>query len=445
VEAVRSAPQPRLREAASREETRPQSQSCDDLATALREAGDQGRETALLVLRINEFRELAETLGESCGLRLMGQVESRLLECLRMSDVAAQVSDDEFAIVLGYLGKLEDVNFVAGRLVKACSGVYELGEMNTHIRTSVGIALCPPGEGEAAELLRFARVALRGEGAGDLQGCHLFSRELLERQQRVVWMEAELEKALQQDRFILHYQPQYHADSRQILGLEALVRMRAESGELIPPDDFISLAENNGFIVELGRWVIFEACRQLAQWRKNGCDPVRIAVNVSPRQLLDDSLPGIVDQAIADHELDYADLELEITEECMLECSPVVERVLRALHRRGVRIAIDDFGTGYSSFVYLSRLPLNIIKMDRSFVSGIPDDPRAGQVVTAMIAMARELGFEVTVEGIETPEQCDFLLNSGCDLGQGFGLARPQGAHKIEKLLRQPRYLQAVS
>jgi EAL domain-containing protein (putative c-di-GMP-specific phosphodiesterase class I) len=374
----------------------------------------------------------------------MRQVEVRLLECLRMYDVAAQVSDDEFAIVLGRLGKLEDVNFVAGRLVDACSGVYELGGMNTHVRTAVGIALCSPDGDAADELLRYARVALRGAEEGGTQGCHLFSRELLERQQRIVWMEAELEKALAQDRFLLHYQPQYHANSKRIVGLEALVRMRGESGELIPPDDFIPLAESNGFIVSLGRWVIFEACRQLAQWRENGCGGVRMAVNVSPRQLVDEGLLHVIDEAVATHQLAYSDLELEITEQCMLESSPVAERALKELNRRGVRIAIDDFGTGYSSFVYLSRLPLDILKMDRTFIAGIPDDPRAGQVVTAMVAMARELGFEIAVEGVETPEQREFLRASGCDLGQGFGLARPQCAHKIEKLLRPPRYLKAV-
>jgi EAL domain-containing protein (putative c-di-GMP-specific phosphodiesterase class I) len=221
--------------------------------------------------------------------------------------------------------------------------------------------------------------------------------------------------------------------------------MRSASGELNPPDDFIPIAESNGFIVQLGEWVIGEACRQLAYWRGHGYGTLRMAVNVSPQQLLQEGLVETISTAIAKYQLDYTDLEIEITEQPMLEGSPVVAKVLADLNEKGVRIAIDDFGTGYSSFAYLSRLPLNMIKMDRSFLTNISTDPRAGQVATAMIAMARELGFEIIVEGVETPAQRRFLLTSGCDMGQGFGLARPQDAESIERLLMQSLEISAVS
>ncbi|MCZ6831562.1 MAG: phosphodiesterase [Gammaproteobacteria bacterium] len=412
-----------------------------DLTAALQRAGVAGEETALLVLRINDYRKLTETLGESFGIELVQHVEARLRDRLRIYDVAERVSDDEFAIVLGRLDKLDDVTSVASRLIESCSGGYDLGELKTRIKTAVGIALYPPDGEEPDELLRYARVALQGADEGDRSGCHIFSRELLERQQRRVWMEAELERALLEDRFTLHYQPQYDADSRKIVGMEALVRLRSETGELIPPDDFIPIAENNGFIVTLGQWVIREACRQLALWREAGCGPLRMAVNVSPLQLVHEDLVHVITEAIEASGLVYSDLELEITEQQMLEHSTVVEKVLGELHGRGVRIAIDDFGTGYSSFVYLSRLPLNLIKMDRSFIANITTDPRAVQVATAMIVMARELGFEIILEGVETAEQQQFLKTSGCDFGQGFGLARPQAPDAIEKLLLEPQYL----
>jgi diguanylate cyclase (GGDEF)-like protein len=323
-----------------------------DLAHSLQRAGAAGEETALLVLRINDYRELTATLGESFGIELAQQVEARLRECLRDYDVAERVSDDEFAIVLGSLERLEDVSLVVSRLLEKCSGAYETCEVNTHVKTAVGIALYPADIDEPDQLLRYARIALHGAVDGGTPGCHFFSRELLERRQRMVWMEAELERALLEERFVLHYQPQYDASSQHIVGMEALVRLRSEGGELIPPNDFIPLAESNGFIVDLGQWVIRQACRQLADWRRVGCGPRRMAVNVSPLQLVDEGLVDVISEAIQESGLAYSDLELEITEQQMLEYSPVVEKTLLELHGRGVRIAIDDFGTGYSSFFY---------------------------------------------------------------------------------------------
>jgi diguanylate cyclase (GGDEF)-like protein len=417
----------------------------DILTAALQRAAIANAETAMLVLRINDYRELSETLGETFGTDLAREVESRLHECLRTYDVAERVSDDEFAIVLDRLDKLDDVTQIASRLVASCSGAYAFEGVSSHVKVAVGIALCPPNGEPLETLLRFARIALRGTTDGEVTGCQFFSSELLERQQRRVWMEAELERALEEDRFVLHYQPQYAAEDAQIVGVEALVRMRSASGELIPPDDFIPIAESNGFVVQLGEWVIGEACRQLAYWRGRGYGTLRMAVNVSPQQLLQEGLVETISNAVTKYQLDYSDLEIEITEQPMLEGSPVVAKVLADLHEKGVRIAIDDFGTGYSSFAYLSRLPLNMIKMDRSFLTDISTDPRAGQVATAMIAMARELGFEIIVEGVETPAQRRFLLTSGCDMGQGFGLARPQEAEAIEQLLMQSLAISAVS
>lgn len=217
--------------------------------------------------------------------------------------------------------------------------------------------------------------------------------------------------------------------------MEALVRMVSDTGELIPPNDFIPIAEENGFIIQLGEWVIHEACRQFSLWRKAGCAPLRIAVNVSPKQLVDDRLIDIVSNAVNEFSLSYRDLELEITEQCVLEYSDSVENTLEELHRRGVRIAVDDFGTGYSSFAYLARLPLDVIKMDRSFLVNVTSDVRAGRVVVATIAMAGALGSEIIAEGVETQAQEDFLRSSGCMLGQGYGFSRPQNSEAMEKLL----------
>ena len=244
-------------------------------------------------------------------------------------------------------------------------------------------------------------------------------------------MAAEIEQALKQNRVVLHYQPQYAIESQRVIGVEALVRLQGADGKLIPPIQFIELAEETGLIVPLGRWVLEEACRQLARWRQAGSGPLRMAVNVSPRQLFEADFVEVVDQAVADAGIEHADLELEITERQVVEHLAGVEQTLRALSARGVRIAIDDFGTGYSSLAYLMQLSVHTVKIDRAFMAEIPEEPRAERIVTAIIAMAEALGMTLTAEGIETPAQQQFLLDAGCQFGQGFGFARPQEAEAI--------------
>ena len=332
---------------------------------------------------------------------------------------------------------LEDINLICERLVQTCSGHYQLAEATPLVNAAIGVALYPGDTSEVNDMERFARIALRRAETSAGKNYNYFSREMLTRQRYKVWMEGELKRAMAEERFILYYQPQYTLDRHEIVGMEALVRLVTVEGEVIQPDDFISIAEENSFIVDLGYWVIREACRQLAAWRKAGCGPDRIAVNVSPRQLLDSNLPQVIDQAVADSGLRHMDLELEVTESCMLEYLSVTGDVLRELREKGVRIAVDDFGAGYSSFATLAQLPLDIFKLDRSFMNNVSDDPRARHVVIAMVAMARELGYQVIAEGVETDQQYRFLQASGCDLGQGYGLARPQDAASISGLLRK--------
>ena len=391
---------------------------------------------ALLVLRIREFRELAESFGDACGQQLSREISRRLAGCVRDSDQVLPLGAGEFAIVLPQPEDLEDVNLICERLVQSCAGHYQLEEVTPLVNAAIGIALYPADTNEVNDVERYAHIALRRAESGTGKDYHYFSREMLTRQRYRIWMEGELKRALSEDRFTLYYQPQYALDSHEIVGMEALVRLLTVEGEVIQPDDFIGIAEENSFIVDLGYWVIREACRQLAEWRQAGCGPDRIAVNVSPRQLLDSQLPDVIDQAIVDSGLLHLDLELEVTESCMLEYLPVTGDVLRKLREKGVRIAVDDFGAGYSSFATLAQLPLDIFKLDRSFMSNVSSDPRARHVVTAMIAMARELGYQVIAEGVETDQQYRFLQASGCDLGQGFGLARPQDAESVSRLLQ---------
>ncbi|MBR9912574.1 MAG: EAL domain-containing protein [Gammaproteobacteria bacterium] len=250
------------------------------------------------------------------------------------------------------------------------------------------------------------------------------------------WITAELEKALADDRFELYYQPLFDIQSQQTVGAEALVRLRAENGELISPDRFIPLTEELGFIVPLGRWILTEACQQLKLWQQQNGGPLRMAVNVSPVQLCDPEFVSTVRTAVESAGIAYSDLELEITEGHVVRYQQQVEQAFNELSALGVSIAIDDFGTGYSALAYLARMPWSRVKIDRSFLTDVPHQQKSRQVVLSILAMAEQLDLEVTAEGIETEAQYRFLVEAGCKTGQGFGYARPQPAAAFQRLLQ---------
>ena len=345
------------------------------------------------------------------------------------------MAHNEFVILLDRLEQREDVAHIAGRLLAHCTGGYHVAGLRLAMKGRIGMSLYPHDTSEPETLLRYARVALREACPQRGEHCHFFASEQLDRLRDQVWMAAEIEQAIEQQRVVLHYQPQYAIDTQRVVGVEALVRLQGTNGELIGPNHFIELAEETGLIVPLGRYVIEEACRQLARWRRTGCGALRMAVNVSPRQLLEADFIELIDRAVANAGIRHSDLELEITERQVVEHMAEVEQTLRTLTGRGVRFAIDDFGTGYSSLAYLMQLSVTTVKIDRAFMAQIPAESRAADIVTAIVAMARALGLTLTAEGIETPEQHQFLLEAGCELGQGFGFARPQDAETIRQYL----------
>ena len=401
----------------------------------LRRARTTNTQAGCLVLEIDSYREIEETFGYQVAEEFSALFENRLLESLRNDDVVYQSANNEFVILLDRLEQPRDAADIAERLLKHCTGIYHSSGLRLAMKGRIGMALYPTDSSEPETLLRYARVALREDRPQHSGHCHFFADEQLDRLRDRMYMASEIEQALEQHRVVLQYQPQYAIDTQRVIGVEALVRLRSESGELIPPNDFIELAEDTGLIVPLGRRVIEEACQQLARWRRAGCGPLRMAINISPRQLLEADFIDIIDQAVARNGIRHADLELEITERQIVEHMTEVEQTLRALTERGVRIAIDDFGTGYSSLAYLIQLSVQTIKIDRSFMAQIPTQSRAGHVVEAIISMGKALGLTLTAEGIETPEQHQFLLEAGCELGQGFGFARPQDAEAIERYL----------
>ena len=401
----------------------------------LQHARTSNKQAGCLVLEIDSYREIEETFGYQLAEEFSALFEYRLVESLRDEDVVYQIDHNEYVILLDCIEERGDAASIAERLFKHCTGIYQSSGVRLPLKTRIGMALYPTDSAEPETLLRYARVALREDLPQHSEHCHFFAAEQLDRLRQRMFMATEIKQAMEQNRVVLQYQPQYAIDTQRVIGVEALVRLRSESGEIIPPNDFIELAEDTGLIVPLGRWVLEEACQQLARWRRAGSGPLRMAVNISPRQLLEADFIDIVDQSVARAGIRHADLELEITERQIVEHITEVEQTLRALAERGVRMAIDDFGTGYSSLSYLVQLSVQTVKIDRTFMSRIPAEDRAGHVVNAIISMAKALGMTMIAEGIETSEQHQFLLDAGCELGQGFGFAKPQFAADIERYL----------
>jgi diguanylate cyclase (GGDEF)-like protein len=403
------------------------------LCKELHAAQTVGQKAQLLVFRISNYSLLVDTFGAEFGAAAEAAVLEQLRSKLRKREPVQKLKGGEFAIVGRGIQSVNSLGAMARRMVEGGTGHYEIKGTPCRLKIDIGASACPEDSHDPEELLRFARFALADPDAE--QGNYSsFSQERFIKQKKTFWIEAEMEKALAESRFKLVYQPQFAIDSGRITGVEALARLYTTDGYQIQPNEFIPVAEDNGFIVQLGQWVIQEACRQLAHWRRTGCQVPRVSVNMSPRQLSDPELLATIETAISEGDLGYGDLEIEITERCVVEESRVVIELLQALRARGVRIAIDDFGTGYSSFAYLAGQPLDMVKLDRSFLARVGNDERIGAVLSGMIEMSRKLGMEVIAEGVESNRQAEFLRDNGCELAQGFALARPQDPERIVQL-----------
>lgn len=380
---------------------------------------------AFAIVQFAERSLLEETFGAEVGHRLGSLIQDRLQRVLRSSDRLVLLNDGGFAVLLDALEDRAAALHELHRIYQDIGGGYQVDGLRLRLTPRMGAVVAGSEEYAPEDLVRHARVALRHAEAGSSGGLECFEPAMLARLRERVRIAGELQQAIQAGRLELHYQPQYELGSGAMVSTEALLRLRDAAGGLVGPDCFIGIAEETGLIVEMGRWVIREACRQLAQWRAEGFELQRMAVNLSPRQLLDMELVPTIRRAVADSGLDYEDLELEITEAQMIENLPLVAEILEEIAELGVRIAVDDFGTGYSSLAYISRLPLHRLKIDRSLVVDAEGSRRAARIVAAVVAIADELGLDVVAEGIETGRQRALVAEAGCKLGQGFLLGRP--------------------
>ena len=395
---------------------------------------------ALLMIDLNRFTSVNDTLGHEVGDQLLQQVGQRFRQVLRDEDILSRIGSDEFAVALLSVTKREHSGLVAEKLLAALETPFVIGAQALHIGACIGIAVYPEDGLDTAALLRFSDVA-RKRVQGHSESSYLFySPEMNQRAKEQWQLEGELRQALKGHELLLHYQPKVSLRSGRIVGAEALIRWSHPQHGMIPPGKFIPLAEETGLILELGSWILDEACRQIRCWLDGGLEMVPIAINLSARQF-NHQLPGRLQAAIERHGTPCELLTLEITESLLVRGQEKVIPIMNELVAMGFCLSLDDFGTGYSSLAYLKKFPITTLKIDRAFVIGVPDDENDSAIAQAIVTMGKQLRQEIVAEGVETLEQMAFLRSLGCDQLQGFLFSPPVAATTFELMVREKKRL----
>ncbi|TAM48237.1 MAG: EAL domain-containing protein [Gammaproteobacteria bacterium] len=413
----------------------------DRLHQALARARHTRRPVAALAVRLENVRQVSGALGRHVGDALLREVGARLAVALRPGDTVARLSGANFGVILADLARSQDVTLVVRRLLDDIPEALVVEKEKVVLALRVGVAVYPADGEDGEALLRNAELALHEASEESAEHLAFYSAELGEQTKERHRIEQELHGAIERGELALHYQPVVELATRRAMGLEALLRWESPALGAVPPDKFIPVAEQTGLIVPLGEWVIETACRQAMRWADAGFARLRVAVNVSARQLHD---MGFVERARtalqrAGYDPKRAALALEITESELMHDPEQAIDLLKQLKELGLLVYVDDFGTGYSSLNYLRRLPVDVLKIDQSFVRDLGKAPETLTVVKAIVALAGSLGLEVVAEGVETRQQRDILRKLRCRLGQGYFFSRPQPAEDIEALLNQAK------
>ncbi|HKA14035.1 MAG TPA: EAL domain-containing protein [Myxococcota bacterium] len=406
----------------------------EQLHRLLPQALRKGETVALLFLDLDRFKSINDTLGHAAGDAVLLEVAARLGKFTRRSDVVARVGGDEFLLLLNDMRGDNALSAIAAKIQKLLSHPFQIAGREYWIGASIGIAVFPRDGEDPDMLMRHADLALYQAKAGGRGTSRFYSDSLNDSVRRRLHVEHALRRALDRGGLRIVYQPIFSSADLRIVGAEALLRWADPELGTIPPAEFIAVAEHCGLIVPLGDAVLRTACDQLAQWKHEG-HRLFMSVNVSAHQIDEEALRQLVSRALWDTGLDPRDLELEITESALMRDEQIAERTFRALKQIGVGVSLDDFGTGYSSLSYLKRFPVDTVKIDRSFIRDLTIDPDDAAIVSAILAIARQLGLNVVAEGVETEEQRIFLTERLCPQLQGFLLSAPLPAEEFRALL----------
>ncbi len=411
------------------------------LEHSLQNARREGTRGAVIYIDLDNFKKINDSLGHSAGDEVLKTVAERLMKNARQVDTVAHLSGDEFVIVLHKTKTIDDAITRAEQIIAGLQQPFQVENYELFISGSLGIAEYDATTQDIETLLKNADAAMYKAKESGKNRYHVYSPELTEQAVERVLMESHLRRALDRNELVLFYQPQIDMTSGRIVAAEALLRWEHPDLGIVPPDKFIPLSEETGLIIPIGEWVLRTACRQMMAWRKRGLGLKRIAVNVSGKQIQLKDLHKMVEQVLIETGLPSGSLELEITEGFIMQHPEQSIAVLQSIRNLGVELSIDDFGTGHSSLNYLKRLPINRLKIDRTFVNDICDEMEGEAITRAVIAMGRSLNLQITAEGVETPEQHEFLDMHGCHEAQGFLFCRPLPAEKMQKLLESDTVL----
>ena len=407
----------------------------DRLTQVIERSNRTERLAALLYLDLDQFKQVNDTLGHEAGDALLQAVAQRLGQSVRTDDTVGRLGGDEFTILLADISSTTDASLVAEKILKLFQQPTTINGQQLVVTTSIGITIIPKDGAHATELMQNADLAMYRAKELGRNNYQFYNEEMNTNSSRRLRVKDELCRALEHDELVLFYQPKIRLADYKVVGVEALVRWQHPERGLLAPGEFIDVAEETSAIVDMGNWIIDTACHATVQLSAENGAPITTAVNISPRQFRDPNLVSTIGKSLRLSGLDPSHLELEITETMLMQDADGASETVRQLHNLGVKLAIDDFGTGYSSLNHLKKFPIDTVKVDRSFISNIPDSVDDMAITSAVIAMAHRLDTEVVAEGVETPEQLEFLLQHQCEFAQGYLFAKPAPLHQIGPLL----------
>ncbi|MTI81974.1 MAG: EAL domain-containing protein [Firmicutes bacterium] len=413
----------------------------DQIKKEIAKAKCNDNKLAVLFLDLDRFKLVNDTMGHNFGDILLQKIAKRLKGCLIEEEILARMGGDEFMILLPNILTPEDTYIVADKILKAMQGPIKIKDIELHSTISIGIAIYPEHGRDDDTILGNADAAMYCAKEYGGNRYHLYTSSINESVSRQLVLENNLRQALENDELVLYYQPQLNTETKQLVGVEALIRWIHPEYGIIPPGEFITFAESTGIIINIGEWVLRTACKQMNEWLNRGYQPFRMSVNISVKQLQQYDFAKVVYNILEETELDPKYLELEITETVFMQRSDYLLKTLKDLKEIGIRITLDDFGVEYSSLNYLKKFPIDALKIDRSFIKDISIDPDDTAITSAAIALAKKLSLNVVAEGVETEDQFDFLLEQKCNEVQGFLFGKPVPVEQAELLLKKVKGL----